>query len=49
MIPDALDRRALYNGCYYACESVQYHIAHDNVHGLPKLSSREDAQVEQAD
>ena len=49
MIPDALERRALYDGRYDACESVQYHIAHDNVHRLPKLLSREDAQVEETD
>ena len=49
MIPDALERRALYHGCYDACESVQYHVAHDNVHRSPKLFSREDAQIEETD
>ena len=49
MIPDALDRCALYDGRYDTCESVQYHISHDDVHRLPKSLSREDAQVEEAD
>lgn len=49
MIPDALERRALYDRCYDTCESVQYYIAHDNVHHLPKLFGREDAQVEETD
>lgn len=49
MIPDALQRRALYDCCYDACERVQDHVAHDDVHRSPKLSSREDAQVEEAD
>ena len=49
MIPDAVERCALYDCCYYTRGSVQYHIAHDNVHRSPKLSSREDAQVEETD
>ena len=49
MIPDALERRALYDRCYDACESVQYHVAHDDVHRLPKLFGREDAQIEETD
>ena len=49
MVPNALERCALNNRCDYACESVQYHIAHDNVHRLPKLLSREDAQIEETD
>lgn len=49
MIPDAVERCALYNCCYYTRGSVQYHIAHDDVHRSPKLSSRENAQVEETD
>lgn len=49
MIPDALERRALYNRRYDACESVKYHIGHDNMHRLPKLFSGEDAQIEETD
>ena len=49
MIPDAFERRTLDYRCDDACGGVQYHIAHDNVHGSPKLSSREDAQIEEAD
>ena len=49
MIPDALERRALYDRCYDACESVNDHITHDDVHRSPKSLGREDAQVEEAD
>lgn len=49
MIPDTLERRALYDRCYDACERVQYHIAHDNVHRLAEFFGREDAQVEETD
>ena len=49
MIPDTLERCALNNCCDYAGESVQYHIAHDYIHSLPKLFGREDAQVEETD
>ncbi len=49
MIPYALERRALYDGCYDACESVNDHIAHDNMHRSPKSLGRKDAQVEEAD
>ena len=49
MIPDTVERCALYDSRYYTRGSVQYHIAHDDVHRLPKLFSREDAQVEETD
>ena len=49
MIPDALDRCALYNRCYDTCKSIQYHVTHDNIHRLPKFLSREDSQVEETD
>lgn len=49
MIPDALERRALDDGRYDACERVQYHIAHYDVHRLPEFLGREDAQVEETD
>ena len=49
MIPDALDRRALYDRCYDARESIHDHIAHDNVHRSSKSLGRKDAQVQEAD
>lgn len=49
MIPDALERRALYDRRYDTCKGVQYHIAHDNVHRLPEFLGREDAQIEETD
>ena len=49
MMPDAFERRTLNYRCDDACGGVQYHIAHDDVHGSPKLSSGEDAQIEETD